>query len=103
MNDTPRTDAYIKDPSLPMVPAGLARQLERELNEAKKTIDIQHELMVTAEKRGADKASEELKMANDYIKRLEEVGDNLYVGWRSERNNKDKYLENWKQAKENKP
>ena len=37
------------------------------------------------------------------IQRLEEAGDDLYVGWGSERNNKDKYLENWKQAKEAKP
>lgn len=39
----------------------------------------------------------------DRIQRLEKAGDDLYFGWGSERNNKDKYLENWKQAKEAKP
>ena len=47
------------------------RQLERELNEANKTISLQHELMTTAEKRGVDKAKEELNEAKDRIKRLE--------------------------------
>ena len=45
----------------------------------------------------------ELNRLLDRIKRLEEAGDDLYVGWGSERNNKDKYLENWIQAKEAKP
>lgn len=50
-----------------------------------------------------NKLKRELNAANERIKRLEEAGDDLYVGWGSERNNKDKYLENWKQAKEAKP
>ncbi len=53
------------------------RQLERELNEANKTISLQHELMTTAEKRGVDKAKEELNAANERIKRLEEAGDKM--------------------------
>ena len=53
------------------------RQLERELNEANKTISLQHELMTTAEKRGVDKAKEELNEAKDRIKRLEEAGDRM--------------------------
>ena len=34
------------------------------------------------------------------IKRLEEAGNELYDGWRGERNNKDKYLLAWRKAKE---
>lgn len=34
------------------------------------------------------------------IKRLEEAGNELYDGWRSQRNNMDKYLEAWNKAKE---
>ena len=36
------------------------------------------------------------------IKRLEEAGDDLYDGWRGNRNNMDKYLEAWNRAKEDK-
>ncbi len=52
-------------------------QLERELNEANKTIRLQHELMTTAEKRGVDKAKEELNQANQRIKQLESENDAL--------------------------
>ena len=34
------------------------------------------------------------------IKRLEEAGNEMYDGWRGERNNKDKYLLAWLKAKE---
>ena len=45
----------------------------------------------------------ELNAANQRIKRLEEAGNELYDGWRSQRNNMDKYLEAWNQAKEANP
>lgn len=90
MSDTPRTDeaeCFI-DSDRGIIDSGLGRQLERELNRAcemYRKLDI-HTLNLV-----------------DRIRRLEEAGDDLYVGWGSERNNKDKYLENWKQAKEAKP
>jgi hypothetical protein len=83
VSDTPRTDQAeyecVDEPvvKLGSVDAEFARQLERELNEANKTITLQHELMTTAEKRGVDKAKEELNEANERIKRLEEAGDTL--------------------------
>ena len=94
MNNTPRTDAWTfdvvvkrgdahlvrehyKDGSGDFVESDFVRQLERELNAANKTIRLQHELIATAEKRGVDKAKEELNAANERIKRLEEAGDRL--------------------------
>ena len=84
IGDTPRTDMMeqhapvgIRRNSAFEQSCDLCRQLERELNEANKTISLQHELMTTAEKRGVDKAKEELNEANDRIKRLEEAGDKM--------------------------
>jgi uncharacterized protein Yka (UPF0111/DUF47 family) len=78
VSDTPRTDdrTVIIDGNQ-WVNAPFARQLERELNEANKTIRLQHELMTTAEKRGVDKAKEELNQANQRIKQLETENDAL--------------------------
>lgn len=45
----------------------------------------------------------ELNVANDRIQRLEEAGDDLYDGWRGNRNNMYKYLFFWTAAKEAKP
>jgi uncharacterized protein Yka (UPF0111/DUF47 family) len=102
MSDTPRTnlEAFFPHESMYQVcDADFCRQLERELNEANKTISLQHELMTTAEKRGVDKAKEELNEAKDRIKRLEEAGDEL-----SKTQTYD-LLENvnWRKAKEAKP
>jgi archaellum component FlaC len=77
--------------------ADFCRQLERELNEANKTISLQHELMTTAEKRGVDKAKEELNEAKDRIKRLEEAGDAL-----ANNHNPFTFID-WLKAKEAKP
>ena len=78
MSDTPRTELMVERAPIGLrtnvafeQSCDLCRQLERELNEANKTISLQHELMTTAEKRGVDKAKEELNEANDRIKRLE--------------------------------
>jgi len=81
VSDTPRTDAWkrVNDPIEDL--HIFARQLERELNEANKTISLQHELMTTAEKRGVDKAKEELNEAKDRINRLEEAGDAMLNAW----------------------
>ena len=78
VSDTPRTDEkdYYHD-YIWWVNASFARQLERELNEANKTIRLQHELMTTAEKRGVDKAKEELNQANQRINQLESENDAL--------------------------
>ena len=78
MSDTPRTDAKRGFHDLDTaVDAEFSEQLERELNEANKTIRLQHELMTTAEKRGVDKAKEELNQANQRIKQLESENDAL--------------------------
>ena len=80
------------------------RQLERELNEANKTISLQHELMTTAEKRGVDKAKEELNEANHRIKRLEEAGDKMEAWLRDERLDAVQHtVSKWRKAKEDKP
>jgi exonuclease VII small subunit len=80
MSDTPRKDYLIKYAPIGIRPNAAFEQavelvdaLERELNDANKTISLQHELMTTAEKRGVDKAKEELNEAKDRIKRLEEA------------------------------
>ena len=104
MSDTPRTELMVERAPIGLrtnvafeQSCDLCRQLERELNEANKTISLQHELMTTAEKRGVDKAKEELNEAKDHIKRLEEAGDKMFP-W-SERVGQ----EFWTAAKEAKP
>jgi FtsZ-binding cell division protein ZapB len=78
VSDTPRTDAKRGFHDLDTaVDAEFSEQLERELNAANKTIRLQHELMTTAEKRGVDKAKEELNEANQRIKQLESENDAL--------------------------
>ena len=106
MSDTPRTELMVERAPIGLrtnvafeQSCDLCRQLERELNEANKTISLQHELMTTAEKRGVDKAKEELNEAKDRIKRLEEAGDRMFRmlehdGFESVGQNM------WKQAKE---
>ena len=88
MSDTPRTELMVERAPIGLrtnvafeQSCDLCRQLERELNEANKTISLQHELMTTAEKRGVDKAKEELNEANHRIKRLEEAGDAMLNAW----------------------
>jgi exonuclease VII small subunit len=105
MSDTPRTELMVERAPIGLrtnvafeQSCDLCRQLERELNEANKTISLQHELMTTAEKRGVDKAKEELNEAKDRIKRLEEAGDAM------EKYCSDYYSCNkWYKAKEAKP
>lgn len=97
VSDTPRTDKAWKTTHSVYEFTVEMKRMERELNEANKTISLQHELMTTAEKRGVDKAKEELNEAKDRIKRLEEAGDAMAT-----------YahiidFENWKEAKEDKP
>ena len=80
MSDTPRMDSALRKAQEDCTESYLLTEglkLERELNEANKTISLQHELMTTAEKRGVDKAKEELNEANHRIKRLEEAGDKM--------------------------
>jgi hypothetical protein len=84
MSYTPRTDLMVERAPIGLrtnaafeQSCDLCRQLERELNEANKTIRLQHELMTTAEKRGVDKAKEELNQANQRIKQLESENDAL--------------------------
>lgn len=80
MSDTPRTDeAKLWSTNIIgwVTPASKCKELELELNEANKTIRLQHELMTTAEKRGVDKAKEELNEANQRIKQLESENDAL--------------------------
>lgn len=84
MSDTPRTELMVERAPIGLrtnvafeQSCDLCRQLERELNEANKTISLQHELMTTAEKRGVDKAKEELNQANQRIKQLETENDAL--------------------------
>jgi molecular chaperone GrpE (heat shock protein) len=71
VSDTPRTDKAWKTTHSVYEFTVEMKRMERELNEANKTISLQHELMTTAEKRGVDKAKEELNEAKDRIKRLE--------------------------------
>ena len=112
MSDTPRTELMVERAPIGLrtnvafeQSCDLCRQLERELNEANKTISLQHELMTTAEKRGVDKAKEELNEAKDRIKRLEEAGDEL-LEWLKDGTISDsnyRLLANaWQRAKENK-
>jgi len=105
MSDTPRTELMVERAPIGLrtnvafeQSCDLCRQLERELNEANKTISLQHELMTTAEKRGVDKAKEELNAANDRIKRLESV-ENSHAAVLNA-------IDNWmqqQQSKEGKP
>ena len=105
MSDTPRTELMVERAPIGLrtnvafeQSCDLCRQLERELNEANKTISLQHELMTTAEKRGVDKAKEELNEAKDRIKRLEEACGEMV-------SEEDTYirLQTWLKAKEAKP
>jgi hypothetical protein len=106
MSDTPRTELMVERAPIGLrtnvafeQSCDLCRQLERELNEANKTISLQHELMTTAEKRGVDKAKEELNEAKDRIKRLEEAGDRMFK--MLEHDGCESVGQNmWKQAKE---
>jgi hypothetical protein len=103
MSDTPRTELMVERAPIGLrtnvafeQSCDLCRQLELELNEANKTIRLQHELMTTAEKRGVYKAKEELNEANDRIKRLEEAGDAMVnEGW-----NEPHLANAWRKAKE---
>ena len=101
MSDTPRTDEQINGKpctrfeilagdSLRNASVGseFACTLERELNAANAIIKQQQLL------------EEENLRLQERIKRLEEAGNELYDGWRSQRNNMDKYLEAWNKAKE---
>ena len=117
MSDTPRTELMVERAPIGLrtnvafeQSCDLCRQLERELNEANKTISLQHELMTTAEKRGVDKAKEELNEAKDRIKRLEEAGDKMEKRLHLRKNISDQFVykgdaesvENWNKAKEDK-
>ena len=117
MSDTPRTELMVERAPIGLrtnvafeQSCDLCRQLERELNEANKTISLQHELMTTAEKRGVDKAKEELNEAKDRIKRLEEAGDAMEKRLHLRKNISDQFVykgdaesvENWNKAKEDK-
>lgn len=93
MSDTPRTELMVERAPIGLrtnvafeQSCDLCRQLERELNEANKTISLQHELMTTAEKRGVDKAKEELNEAKDRIKRLEEALESIREYWNRDNN-----------------
>jgi len=108
MSDTPRTELMVERAPIGLrtnvafeQSCDLCRQLERELNEANKTISLQHELMTTAEKRGVDKAKEELNEANHRIKRLEEVLDEVYHAGRVGASLRAEKA--WNKAKEAKP
>ena len=67
-------------------------KLERKLNEATSEIDEKRKDVVWL-------ATEKAKL-EEHIKRLEEAGNDLHDGWRGNRNNKDKYFEAWRKAKE---
>ncbi len=101
---TPRTDAAIgnaQDKS--WMDGSLCRQLERELAAVTKERDaLKAELGTLGS--ACDKirrnARVDLREAAAHIKRLEESGEELFDGWRSDRCNKEKYLARWIQAKE---
>ena len=112
MSDTPRTELMVERAPIGLrtnvafeQSCDLCRQLERELNEANKTISLQHELMTTAEKRGVDKAKEELNEANHRIKRLEEAGDEMHRWCSNPRivGGDTEAADEWREAKEAKP
>ena len=91
MSDTPISDSIAHNVAdLGM----LCRRLERELNVANA-----ENKRLTEKVAQLYEGSEEQKRR---IKRLEEAGDDLYDGWRGNRNNMDKYLEAWNRAKEDK-
>ena len=107
MSDTPRTDAaYAASTG-----AGIyelfkeSQDIERELNTANKTNRLQYELITTAEKRGVDKSKEELNAANERIKRLEEVGNEMAAWLLDPRNlgGGSSMASQWYKAKEDKP
>jgi predicted nucleic acid-binding Zn-ribbon protein len=102
MSDTLRTDAeafYPHDSKWKVCDADFARQLERELNAANDRIK-------RLEEENNELRAEEARLLNTNgelerrIKRLEEAGNDLHDGWRGNRNNKDKYFEAWRKAKE---
>lgn len=68
--------------------------IERELNAANAEIEEKGKDVVWL-------ATEKAKL-EERIKRLEEAGNDLHDGWRGNRNNKDKYFEAWRKAKEDK-
>jgi len=107
MSDTPRMNLALRKAQEDCTESYLLTEglkLERELNEANKTISLQHELMTTAEKRGVDKAKEELNEANHRIKRLEEAGDKMEAWLRDERLDAVQHtVSKWRKAKEDKP
>ena len=81
-------------------------ELEHELSAALKKVDEQRELLRLCKEENEEKRldiiwtmGERAKLI-DRINRLEEAGDDLYDGWRGNRNNMDKYLEAWNRAKE---
>jgi len=107
VSDTPRTDAaYAASTG-----AGIyelfkeSQDIERELNTANKTNRLQYELITTAEKRGVDKSKEELNAANERIKRLEEVGNEMAAWLLDPRNlgGGSSMASQWHKAKEAKP
>ena len=96
MSETPRTDvAYFKNGATMYDLAGEMKLVERELNSANAEVD-----RLTAKVAQLYEGAEE---QNQRIKRLEELGNDLHDGWRGNRNNKDKYFEAWRKAKEAKP
>jgi hypothetical protein len=104
MSDTPRTDRWLRNlDGWHYVNIERARELERELNEANKTNRLQYELITTAEKRGVDKSKEELKAANERIKRLEEAGDEMHMYITITRGLLPQCTNDWRKAKEAKP
>ena len=72
----------------------LCRRLERQINAANVEMDEKRKDIVYL-------ATEKAKL-EERIKRLEEAGNDLHDGWRGNRNNKDKYFEAWRKAKESK-
>ena len=108
MSDTPRTDDRVVygtlngDDSIgsTWVNAPFARQLERELNEANKRIELLESCNADLER-----IAEERNEAVDHIKRLEEAGDQLATHALAGGVPQlfMKFVENWHKAKESKP
>lgn len=84
-------------------------ELEHELSAAIRQVDEQSELLRLCKEENEEKRKDiiwsmgERAKLIDRIDRLEKAGDDLYDGWRGNRNNMDKYLGAWRKAKEAKP
>lgn len=81
-------------------------ELEHELAAAVRNVDEQSELLKSCKEENEEKRLDiiwtmgERAKLMEQVKQLKEAGNELYDGWRGNRNNMDRYLEAWRKARE---